>query len=275
MKRSFRALLMRRAVVAALLVPMVALAAGCGSSSSSSRAGEGSSSSDPGSTSSAVASSGVSAAKAFLAPYLKPPTKISISEPLKRKPPCCKSVIFLQLNVPGTNVIGDAVQEATKALGWKYGVLPFDQAQPQSLQAAFNTALLKHPDLVFVVAQDVATWGSQTIARYKAAGVRLLAGAIPPVPGGWVIGDPNAPSNNVLWGKILAAEFTVDSNGHGNVVLGASAGVPRAERGRPGIPGGSQELLPRMFSEGRECHARPGLHKKRSVVHGVAAPANA
>jgi ribose transport system substrate-binding protein len=219
MKRPFHAPSLRRGVTAALVVPVVALAVGCGSASSSSSAGSGSASSAPPSTSTAAANASVNAAKAFLAPYLKPPTKIEISEPLKTKPPTGKSVIFLQLNVPGTQVIGQAMQEATKALGWKYGVIPFDQAQPQSLQAAFNTALLEHPDMVFVVAQPAATWGSQTIAHYKAAGVRIVYGAIPPVPGGWVIGDPNAPSNNVLWGKILAAEFAVDSNGHGNVVV--------------------------------------------------------
>lgn len=163
---------------------------------------------------------GVSEAQLFVAKYLQPPTSIYISTPLKVRPPKGKSIIYLESQTAGVDLVGTGLKAAAGVLGWKYRDVTYTAGQPASLQAAFATALALHPSMVFVEAESESGWGAKTISDYKKAGVRIVVSSITPVPqGGWVIGTPNSPVNNYLWGRILGAEFVADSQGLGKVAV--------------------------------------------------------
>lgn len=204
---------LRPAACVSLLMLATALAAGCSSSSSTSAASTGANSS------SSATSGALSAAQALVATYSVPPTKIYQTVPLPHTPPRGKTFVFLnQGNVPSATQEGQAAEQAAKAIGWKFDELTYDQANGASIQAAFSSALLKHPVAVGIVGTNPSLWGSSVIKEYAAAGVPIIGSSLGPTSSSIVLGVSTAAGNS-LPAHVLAAWFAVNSDGKGSALI--------------------------------------------------------
>jgi ribose transport system substrate-binding protein len=204
----------RGALIAGLLM-LAGLAAACGSSGSSTPT----SSSTGGGTATGGDAAVVAKAKADLAQYLAVPNEITQSTPLPSAPPKGKSIIFLsQSDVPNVVAIGTGGIAAAKSIGWSASAITYDPSSPASLQAAFSSALIKHPTAVVVTGSDPATFGSSTLAAYKAANIPIIVTDEASVPAG-LLGNPGGPEYFTAVGKALADWFVADSGGTGSVLL--------------------------------------------------------
>lgn len=220
---------------AVAVLPVAALGfAACSSSatssSSTSASSAGSSSPSAGSSSpaataggSATASSLVAQAEAVIAAYSKTPTQITLTTPLPSKPPTGKTIVYLdQPTVPAVSTVGDGVRAAAQALGWNFDEIDYDPSNPASLQAAFTSALTKHPVAVSVDGTPVSLFGASTIAEYAKAGVPIIASAVAAVtPGsdGTVIGTSGNSKTDAETGTIMADWVIANSNADGDVLV--------------------------------------------------------
>jgi ribose transport system substrate-binding protein len=212
----------RFAVVISVALTGVALAA-CSSSGSGS-SGNGSSakpsSDSPTGSTSVAASGGVAEANKFIAAYLKAPTAITISAPLPTKPSGRKTVVYLQASdVPGDNYAADQFEEAASSIGWIGKTISYQGAQPATVKAAFDNALALRPAMVAITGVPQSLWGSDTIAAYKKAGVRIVQNAVLPSTDPWVIGTSNNPDSYRLDGKIIGSWVVSDSKGSGHALV--------------------------------------------------------
>jgi ribose transport system substrate-binding protein len=201
---------------------------GCSSSAgpSSSPAGPSSSpagpSSSPGGSSSASsAGTALDGARSVVAEYLKTPTQITQTVPLPDPVPKGKSIIYLnQGSVPAITEIGQGVQAAAQAVGWGYSEIDYDPSNPSTLQAAFTSALAKHPTVVAVTGEATSLYGASILSAYQHAGVPIIAGATAPVTSQQsLVGTPGSSKSNAVMGKILANWFVTDSGGDGSAVV--------------------------------------------------------
>src|SRR3954454_10769404 len=198
------------AAILGMLVLALAFAA-CGSDDSSSDA----SSSSSGASSDA--GGGVAEAQKRLEPYKAPPAKITLTEPLKSKPPGGKTVVMLGTNDPNNQKLQKGLKELTAQAGWNYSTVSYDPANPATFNQAVDTALSKNPDYV---AEAGVPLTPQVTKKVKDAGAKWVLTSVHPVevkdP---VIVDANAYANDALMGKVLADFFVSDSKGKGNVVI--------------------------------------------------------
>jgi ribose transport system substrate-binding protein len=225
-------------VLLGLLVLALAFAA-CGSddesdSSTSASSSTGGASSD--------ASGGVAEAQKRLEPFKAAPTKITLTEPLKSKPPSGKTVVMLGTNDPNNQKLQKGLKELTDLVGWNYSTVAYDPANPATLNGAINTALSKHPDYV---AEAGIPLTPQVIETVKNAGAKWVLTSVHPAeikdP---VIVDANAYANDELMGKVLADWFIVDSEGKGNIVIEHVPAYPILEGFTDGFQAEVKELCP-------------------------------
>ena len=199
------------AILGALVLALAFAACGGDDSSSSSSA----SSSSGGS--SADAGAGVAKAEAALAPYKAAPTKITLTEPLKSKPPGGKTVVMLGTNDPNNQKLQKGLKEIAALVGWNYSTVSYDPANPATFKGAVDTALAKNPNYV---AEAGIPLTQAVIDKVKNAGAKWVLTSVHPAdvkdP---VIVDANAYANDELMGKVLADFFISDSKGKGNIVI--------------------------------------------------------
>jgi ribose transport system substrate-binding protein len=214
---SRRSLSKRAAVFSAAMAVLVALAA-CSSSSSSTSSGA-STSSNAAATGSA-SSSGVAQANAAATKALAMPTSITQTTPLASKAPSGKSIIFVSNGLAATERIATGVHEAADAIGWSYSEIHFDAANPATLESALLTALAKKPSAVAEAGSPQSTFGTSTIAAYKAAGVPIILGSVAPILlGDPIYGTPAGEASEQVVGKDLADWFIANSDGKGKAIL--------------------------------------------------------
>jgi ribose transport system substrate-binding protein len=198
----------RRRLAVVAVVGLALGAAACSSSSPSATA----------STGSGSGSANLAVAKATVAKYLKNPTAITQTVPLKSKAPSGKSIIFLTNGQTDGVKIAAGVEAAAHAVGWTSSTVSFDPSNPATLQAAFATALAEHPTFVAEAGEPSSVFGAATIAAYKQAGVPIIVGAsVPEKVTNTILGTPN--SNVTVIAKMLASWFVSDSKGHGQAIL--------------------------------------------------------
>jgi ribose transport system substrate-binding protein len=163
------------------------------------------------------ASAGVAKAKAELAKYTSPPTKIVISEPLKSAPPSGKTLVMLGTNDPNNVKLQKSLKNLAGLVNWKYEQVNYDPANPATFNAAVNTAITKKADYV---AEAGIPLTPAVINKVKQAGAKWVLTSVHPAevkdP---VIVDANAYANDEQMGKVLADFFVADSNGKGNVLV--------------------------------------------------------
>src|SRR5258707_353309 len=105
----------------------IALAA-CGSSSNNSSTATGQ-----------PASSDKTSTTATAPTITEPPAHISLTTPLSKRPPTGKALAFAACNIPACLQYVDGTRAATKALGWKFLVIPYKSGVPNpAVQQAVN-----------------------------------------------------------------------------------------------------------------------------------------
>ncbi len=196
------------AAILGMLVLALAFAA-CGSDDSGGSSSSSGESSDGG--------AGVAEATKRLEPWKATPTKITLTEPLKSKPPSGKTIVFLGTNDPNNQKLQKGMKELADLAGWNYSTVAYDPANPATLNGAIDTALSKNPDYV---AEAGIPPTPPMLEKVKSAGAKWVLTSVHPVevkdP---VIVNANAYANDELMGKVLADWFVVDSKGKGNIVI--------------------------------------------------------
>jgi ribose transport system substrate-binding protein len=225
------------AAILGMLVLALAFAA-CGSDDS----GTSSNASSSTGGASGDASAGVAEAQKRLEPWKAAPTKITLSEPLKSKPPGGKTVVMLGTNDPNNQKLQKGLKELTALAGWNYSTVAYDPANPATLNGAIDTALSKNPDYV---AEAGIPLTQPMIDKVKSAGAKWVLTSVHPVdvkdP---IIVDANAYANDELMGKVLADFFISDSKGKGNIVIEHVPAYPILEGFTDGFQAEVKELCP-------------------------------
>jgi len=75
----------------------------------------------------------------------------------------------------------NTIKAVAGLLGWKFSVVPYDNANPASMQQAFATALAKHPTVVAESGVAPSLFGNATIKAYAAAHIPIIVAAATPV----------------------------------------------------------------------------------------------
>jgi len=206
-----------------LLVSAVGIfAAVCFAAFSSGAPGAGSATAAAAATSTGQSSQAQKAAT-FLKAYETPPSKITITAPLKSAPPTGKSLFYLQCEQPQCQVVGVGVKAAATMAGWSFTSIPFVSTNPATLVTGLNQALQEGATAVAIIAEPYAVWSS-VVPKFQAAHVPIVAMFVgPATTGSTVIANVPDPAFSALNGKILADWFISDSHARGDVLL---ANVP-------------------------------------------------
>jgi ribose transport system substrate-binding protein len=158
-------------------------------------------------------------AQAVIDHWLKPPTHITVTQPLKHAPPSGKTFVDLQCDNIQCAQFTVGEQEAARAIGWTVKVIPFQNANPATLVSAMQQALQYNPVGVSVPGLPEETWKSE-IPAYKKAKVPIVLlteGATPiEYP---IIGTVGGPTTSSIEGKIIADWFIADSHAQGKALL--------------------------------------------------------
>ena len=191
---------------------------------------------------SADASGGVAEAEKRLEPFQEAPTEITLTEPLKSKPPSGKTVVMLGTNDPNNQKLQKGLKELTELVGWNYSTVAYDPANPATFNQAVNTALSKNPDYV---AQAGIPLTQPVIDKVKEAGAKWVLTSVHPAEvNDTVIVNANAYANDELMGKVLADWFIVDSQGKGNIVIEHVPAYPILSGFTDGFQAEVDELCP-------------------------------
>lgn len=152
--------------------------------------------------------------------FLAPPSRINITTPLKSSIPSGKKVIFVGTSEPSNVKCQAAVEEATHAIGWSYSEISYDPANPATLQAAFQSALAKHPDYVVEAGVPTTLIPSSTIQQFQQAGVKLaITASYPSTLNSTIIAGTDGYANDYLMGQELAYYFVANSGGKGDALI--------------------------------------------------------
>ena len=138
---------------------------------------------------------------------------------LRCRPSRRRASIFALLtnSLPVGVQVGVAAKAAASALGWTLTSIDVGSTTASAV-SAFQAALAMHPAAILDNGEPAALFTSQ-LAKAKAEGIPYFESDTgdPPTPGVTGIIAGNAYTD--LIGKILAAEFVADSDGHGNAVF--------------------------------------------------------
>jgi ribose transport system substrate-binding protein len=224
------------AMIAALVLALAFAACGDDEESGSSSSGGTST------TSSSDDSGGVAEAQTRLKPFEAAPTKITIEEPLKSKPPGGKTVVMLGTNDPNNQKLQKGLKELAALVGWSYSTVSYDPANPATFNQAVNTALSKNPDYV---AEAGIPLTQPVIDKVKDAGAKWVLTSVHPVEiDDTVIVNANGYANDEQMGKVLADWFVVDSKGKGNIVIEHVPAYPILSGFTDGFQAEVKELCP-------------------------------
>jgi ABC-type sugar transport system substrate-binding protein len=204
-------------VVGGIAVLAVVLSA-CSSSKTGSSGGSSSGKSSASAAASGSAGSGVGAAKSYLDSVSGNPTGIGIDAALSKTPPTGKYIINLTTGEPVAKIKSDAEAAAAKALGWKYESISIGSTA-EAPHDAMESAISKKPDGISFSGAPSAAFGT-AIADAKAANIPLLGDTITETAVSPLISSSLDDATQVAnWGKMVAAQFVVDSKGKGKAAV--------------------------------------------------------
>lgn len=139
--------------------------------------------------------------------------KNPITEPLAKKPPAGKKVVFLQCELPACERFVPGMEGATKALGWSLETIVFPSANPGK---GLETALSQNPDYIAMSGVPQSVIKSQMAAAEK-QGVPIVSCSTVEQgkPGGYAA---QCESTDVNETEILAEWMEEDSGGEAHVL---------------------------------------------------------
>ena len=157
---------------------------------------------------------GVKLAAAIVAKYNKTPTSIGITTPLKKVPPKGKFVVAISNGGDENKVLDEAINEAAKALGWKYREL-VGAVSPETQRSLFSQALSLKPNYIHISGIEPSTL-SDLLVKANRQKVVVVCSACMSKPVA-ALKDTHiaGPKTIDLWGQMIAA-YTVAST-KGNV----------------------------------------------------------
>jgi ABC-type sugar transport system substrate-binding protein len=211
----------------AVLSAVTVIAAACSSSSGSSKAG----SSSPAAATNSVTSSGASAtdkcvanAKAAVDPLTQPPTTLGPKFTALNAPaPTGKSITYVYTgNNPNILLEANGIQDAAKALGWKYKGVSYDGTASQ-LASDLTQEITAKPDMLVVTGVSPGTIKNQLDAA-KAAGVLVADTSIdsenePPTSYPGYVATSSSSGNQRNSTKLIAQWIEADSGCKANVAI--------------------------------------------------------
>jgi len=155
----------------------------------------------------------VAEAKKLIAGYLKAPTgTVPGLAPLTTKPPSGKTVLYLDNGTLPSIAVGDGVEAAAKALGWKFEHLSAG-ATPPDISKAWSEAVQLAPSVVMGCGNPNVLFSAQ-LAQLKAKGIPYVGCAVDETPKGDEIATVLNAAQYVAWGKWQARWIVAHSNGH-------------------------------------------------------------
>ncbi|MBC7630958.1 substrate-binding domain-containing protein [Aeromicrobium sp.] len=159
---------------------------------------------------------GIAAAEAYLASVSENPSDIGLTVPLSKKPDAGIYIIRLQSGEPVAKLESDAMAAGAQALGWRFetvSVAPNAEGPQQALQSA----IAKKPDGISFSGAPSSAFGAATVQAAADAGIALLGDTVVEDPSGPIISTSLDNATQVAnWGKMVAAQFVVNSKGLGH-----------------------------------------------------------
>lgn len=167
------------------------------------------------------------AAAAIANRYMKAPTGITQTIPLRVPAPQGKFVIMIQNGLAGTVLQQSGLEAAAKELKWKFQAVNYNPANPADLQKAMLNALALKPDAIVTAGANPDLYGASVLAAYGDAGVPIIVNsqcplfAKPPLFKGAALcaGEDTA-------GKAFANWFIADSKGKGKALFQNLPSIP-------------------------------------------------
>jgi ribose transport system substrate-binding protein len=176
-------------------------------------------------TAGAAAQSGPTSAAAATAQktlnqFEQTPVKITQTEPLPSAPPKGKTLVWLNCDIPTCTNQGAGLKAAMQAAGWNYQQINYQSANPATLTAAFQRALMMKPTVVVESGVPPEAGWSSVLPAYKAAGIPIITSYLGPTPlTAPIIANVAGPATFQEYAKLVAAWFIADSHGTGRALI--------------------------------------------------------
>ena len=209
----------------AVAVGLCLALAACSSSSSSGAAAGVASSSSAGTQSAASAAGSLAQAAAAASKLEQVQAQLPVTTPLRSRPASGKLVVFVSCNVE-CELIGNGVQAAATAVGWKFRQLLYSPSDPSTLISALRQALQYKPSVVMVGGLPEVLWRS-VLPAYKAAGVPIVTFSATATVDSTVLGEVIPDAQYETYGVGLADWFIADSKGKGHAYFSAVDDLPQ------------------------------------------------
>jgi ribose transport system substrate-binding protein len=161
-------------------------------------------------------SPGLTAARNALRTYSKRPDRIPVTQPVGKAIPTGKKIDFILCGVQSCNDLADFFTAAADQLGWRVNAIP-TQGTPESVQAAYETAVRDKPDAVISSGFPRAVYAKQ-LAKLKAAGIPVIQSNADDVVGDGLELLKNGPKEVGVQGEMLASWAVADSGAQANTV---------------------------------------------------------
>ncbi|MFI5426636.1 sugar ABC transporter substrate-binding protein [Aeromicrobium sp. UC242_57] len=148
------------------------------------------------------------------------PTQINSTVPLAKAPEAGTKAVYLLDPNPANTLIGKSFQEAVESAGWDAEQIPYNVADPATVQAALKTALSKGAKFVGEAGLPADVFGDSVIKSYTDADAKIVIGSIFPKANTETINtDAGGGEARYETGKALASWFVSDSDGKGKAIV--------------------------------------------------------
>ncbi len=205
--------------LAAVLV-VALIVAGCGSSSSTSSSAASSTASSGG------GSTQFSAVDAEVEKLQQRPTQIPITTPFKGTFPKGKVIDYLQCSVPACVELGEYLQQAAAAVGWKVNVVN-EGATPESVKAAWEKAISDKPSGIVPTGGFPRQIYAAQLAEAKSASIPVIghSEAVPAEPSKGFVSEVSGSTYNTEMGTAEANWIIAHTKGKAEVLF-INSGYP-------------------------------------------------
>ena len=161
-----------------------------------------------------AAASAAAADAAALDTALLPPTSLGVETPLSAPPAKGATIISILNSGPLDAVVGTAMDEAAKTLGWTHETVTVDSADPAAAATAFDEAVSKKPAGIHITGEFLDSLAASLPAAETAKIPVVCTGCSGEPAGGITDTSIDGTAQNVQWGDVLATY--VDDNQYEN-----------------------------------------------------------
>jgi ribose transport system substrate-binding protein len=161
-------------------------------------------------------SPGLAAAVEALGHYSERPAQIPVTKPVGKSIPKGKKIDFILCGVQSCKDLADFFTAGAEELGWTVKQIA-TQGTPETVQAAYDTALRDEPDAVVSSGFPRAVYAKQ-LAELKKAGIPVIQSNADDVTGGGISLLKNGPEDVGVQGEMLASWVVSDSGAKADTV---------------------------------------------------------